>query len=166
MSFSSIRLSSKISHKCFILKITKIASSVSNRGEKASARSESWSARSASKHVRVRNSSEETETRRTSWRGQRLVTDYNCKLSNSFSDKTRSGWEGDGYGQLRYTHSASPYRSIATGGSHFLANGCFHPPVSAPRFPLTVSFAPCRYSREPFPFLRFFPPTFPFLVTS
>lgn len=68
--------------------------SVSNRAEKASARSESWSARSASKHVRVANTSEETETRRTSWRGQRLVTDYNCKLSNSFSDKTRCGWEG------------------------------------------------------------------------
>lgn len=67
---------------------------------------------------------------KTETRGQRLVS------QKPFS---RRGGRDD-YGQLRYTHSVSPYRSIATGGSHFLANGCFHPPANAPSFPLTLSF--------------------------
>lgn len=84
------------------------------------------------------------ETRTTARNGRKLTGVFLLKLDTAL----KRGH--DGYGQLRYTHSASPYRSIATGGSHFLANGCFHPLSAAPCFPLTVSFAPCCYSRHPF----------------
>lgn len=77
-----------------------------------------------------------------------------CNLTRVFLVKLdRSGKrEHDGYGQVRYTHSASPYRSIATGGNHFPANGCFHPLFDAPCFPLTVSFTPCPLFSRAFPF--------------
>lgn len=60
------------------------------------------------------------------------------------------GWGGGDYGQLRYTHSVSPYRSIATGGSHFLVNGCFHRSRQRSVFPFNsiISSLPRRF----FPF--------------
>lgn len=89
---------------------------------------------------------------------ERTTARNGCKLAaKAFSREARRGGRDD-YGQLRYTHSVSPYRSIATGGSHFLANGCFHPPANAPSFPLTLSFhhrsfpfsLPPPFSRQPF----------------
>lgn len=85
---------------------------------------------------------------------ERTTARNGCKLAaKAFSREARRGGRDD-YGQLRYTHSVSPYRSIATGGSHFLANGCFHPPANAPSFPLTLSF-----HHRSFPF--FLPPPSP-----
>lgn len=72
------------------------------------------------------------------------------------------GWGGGDYGQLRYTHSVSPYRSIATGGSHFLANGCFHRSRQRSVFPFNSIISPLPsvsslFSSVPSPP----PPTFP-----
>lgn len=68
-----------------------------------------------------------------------------CKLTTkafSFRKAWRAGWGGGDYGQLRYTHSVSPYRSIATGGSHFLANGCFHRSRQRSVFPFNSIISP------------------------
>ena len=76
-----------------------------------------------------------------------------CELtSKAFSRESLESWErgGGDYGQLRYTHSVSPYRSIATGGSHFLANGCFHRSRQRSVFPFNSIISPL--PRRFFPF--------------